>query len=384
MKYSPPTIVGTVLFMLATFAGSITAETQSACSELVSSEEDSVKRQSTRLKRMYQLAAQQELMFYGIDKAEECRSSEDDGVLVDPLDMLKEADVLSGLDDQQQFIALFGNIETVALLLTDQGKLGRQHHISCHGVDPEVELAIGLYLMETTLYYYDDEGGEIKGLVPHVSIEVDFVIPESILQQMDQSVREEIQVATTIVQSNNGSGHREPVFLIRGTDLDRLIPQLAASIKGAWNQSCAFSAAAKLVSNLKRYYGDKSHIDGELIIVGSSLGGSAVQHIATDPDTPLSKIEGYSFNGMGVPAERVDPNRPNEMLYSYTVRGDWINGMRELFGQTEAGNKWRYDPMDTFWGPWLTGRHSIQSVRRSLCRCVDGRGALVTVPWSIE
>ena len=202
------------------------------------------------------------------------------------------------------------------------------------------------------------------------------MIPES----MRYLIPEEIEsTVAEYVDSNNPRGHKEPIYIIRGTDLAprHIGPQLITTIRGAMGDSCALPMASSLVRKISRNY--ESRDDGGLFtIAGHSLGGTAVQHISTDqqrrPEYYHSEFESYSFNGLGMPEDIMVSERHQE-LYSYTMKGDWINGLRKLLGQTEAGIKWEYRP-GVVWKPWPTARHSIESVRESLCRCIEGKGKI--------
>lgn len=359
-------IAGPVMVLLiVASSGQVLAQSGFSCSDTMAYKNAN----TTQLKRMFQIAAVEEWAFNGNDKPHSC-ITEDGEILADAPYIVSEHDVLAEIADNRLFPNVFGCSE-VALLKSDDGQGGSQYHITCHGSEPRVELAIRLSLIELSLYYLDPGDGEITKHVPHFSIEVDIVVPESLLT-------EQIQVSeATFVDSNNLSGHREKVFLIRGTDIhpDHLRPQFMTTIQGAMGDSCAFSSAAMLIRQINRKYNTYRLST----VAGHSLGGTATQYIATDqqrrPSYYLSEFEAYSFNGLGLPTVYVR-NFSNGILYSYTVDGDWINGLRRIFGQAEAGVRWKYKPGNIAWGPWGVGRHSMESVRESLCRCLDGKGTI--------
>ena len=361
-----------MVLLMVGVVGHVRAEVVWSCSDVVARQYS-----NTMLKRMFQVASLEEWAFNENEETQGCES-EDGTVLADPPIVIHEEDVLSNIAKVKTFPYLFGCTES-ALLSSDDGEGGERFHISCHGTTPDVELAIRLHLMRASVYYYDQGDGEIQKHIPHVSVEVDVVVPESLLDHINH---QEIEVSeATFVDSNNPFGHEEKVFLIRGTDLDRyhFSQQLNASIQGAMGNPCAFSAASMLVRRIHLSYKERNGY-GLSTIAGHSLGGTATQHISTDqqsrPAYYLSEFEAYSFNGLGVPEELSKLNDQNESLYSYTVKGDWIDALRKVLGQTEVGIQWKYEPGNISWGPWGTGRHSMESVRKSLCRCINGKGKL--------
>ena len=201
------------------------------------------------------------------------------------------------------------------------------------------------------------------------------LISKNELDDLRSKIEEELEVAEAEILFRNPEGHTEPVFLISGTNLERLWPQLRTSIKGTSGNSCGFPATAQLVSIVS---GANDSVP--FSVTGHSLGGTAAQYIASDrKSNPQryhsgSSFETYSFNGLGLPRGSA---QPDEGLYSYTVKGDWINAARQFFGQIEAGIKWKYVPLASLTDPWRpTSRHSMEATRESLCRCVQGKGEI--------
>lgn len=323
---------------------------------------------STKLKRMFQLAALQEWVFDQSSVMQECKSG-DGAVLADPPVVVQSVDPFSEMAASATFQSWFEGFANAALLESD----GPRYHLTCHGPLPTVELAIRLDVMDVSVYQSGE--GKLVAPTPHVLMEVDVVVPKSFIpQSILDVIPEELEVAeATIVDSNNPDGHTKPVVLIRGTDLssDHIWPQLSASLKGVLESSCVFPAASMLVTMMRLRRGE----DPRFLLTGSSLGGTAVQHVAIYQRLPWG-FDAYSFNGLGVPKSVAASNDPGELLTSYTVEGDWINWLRWLFGQEEAGKIWRYDPKNIFWR-MLKGRHSIEAVRNSLCACLKGEGGIL-------
>ena len=153
-----------------------------------------------------------------------------------------------------------------------------------------------------------DDGGVLDqtGLV--AVVETGLIRPAS---KRDPVVTEEIEVA--LVHINNPTGHSQ---------------QLSSSIMGIAGDSCAFRAAATIIYQIALLS------DADLLVVaGTSMGGTAAQHVAARQDDRGVYNRGfwaYSFNGLGVPEQLAIRNQPNDVarLTSYTVKGDPIKALR--------------------------------------------------------
>lgn len=354
--------------------GSSTLAEESApiCTDLIPEE---------RLHRMFQLASLQEWMFDENKKeVHSCIYEEDGSVLVLPLIDYDKVDLLSYFFAGESPRLPWNNFEfpPYTVLLSTDGKKGKRYHVSCHRSYSAIELAISLELAH--VYTLEDHGDGRRRIATLVALEVDVLISESELDDLRKKIEEELEVAEAEILLRNPDGHTERIFLISGTDVERLWPQLKTSIKGTAGNSCGFPATALLVSIVSGGTGADDSVP--FSVTGHSLGGTAAQYIASDRKSNSqnypsgSSFEAYSFNGLGLPR---GSDQPDEGLYSYTVKGDWINIARDFLDQTEAGIKWKYVPLASLKDPWRlppTSRHSMEATRESLCRCVQGKGEI--------
>lgn len=325
------------------------------------------------LTRMHQIASMLEWSLYKReDTAPVCTSKSDGSTLLEPVDITFISDLLSALGDG-------GALINDAALLSADDPRDRRYHLTCHRDDPTIELTISIEYHENAELTYYDYGDAVE--VPRrtflVYLDVGLAIPGSL--RPDDGLPEEIEAK--IVQTNNGNGHSEQLFLVRGTDrnLEHVLSQLKTSVNGIEGDSCAFKAAALVVSYLSKR-ADHSGIE-VLTVAGTSLGGGAAQHVAfyqqEDPDSYPSRFQAHSFNGIGLPKTMLSTYTASpDLLHSYSINGDiFMDGLRLTFDQEEAGVTYRYRPQDV---TWRTGkRHSIYAVLDSLCRCANKKGELV-------
>ena len=326
----------------------------------------------TQLKRMYQIASLLEWSLYKTTPAPLACTPDGGG---DPIIEAPDVDVLELLSAIVDVEAL---AEDAALLSTKDPR-DMRYHITCHRDAPQIELTISVgFLRDTYLLYYYPWDGEGWGNTLFAYLDIGLAIPET----ERWGIREEIE--TKLLKTNNPNGHKQTLYLVRGTDLhqDHIVEQLNASIQGAYADSCVFRAAELIIRQL----GDIATAGGmnKLTIAGMSLGGAAVQHVAyyqqADPDPGpnayYTGFQAYSFNGLGLPPEMAQAYDPSaNFLRSYSINGDaFMDIMRFILSQTEVGIKYRYFPGD---GQWRQGkRHEIYAVVESLCRCANKTGRI--------
>ena len=283
------------------------------------------------LTRMHQIASMLEWSLYKReDTAPVCTSKSDGSTLLEPVDITFISDLLSALGDGD------APIQEAALLspvgLSPEDPRDRRYHLTCHRDDPTIELTVSIeYHDNAELIYYDyGDAVEVPRRTFLVYLDVGLAIPGSL--RPDDGLPEEIEAK--IVQTNNGNGHSEQLFLVRGTDLnlEHVLSQLKTSVNGIEGDSCAFNAAALVVSYLSKR---ANHLGIEVLTVaGTSLGGGAAQHVAfyqqEDPDSYPSRFQAHSFNGIGLPKTMLSTYTPSpDLLHSYSINGDILmDGLR--------------------------------------------------------
>jgi hypothetical protein len=234
--------------------------------------------------RMSHLASLVEWSFHGEDSPTLCDVKDSNGQQIVNLDDVRKTDGIADIIESGAFPIIFEYEHYAASLQSTDKAEKTQYHVSCHRNIPDIELAIRIDLYENiVLPSYDAGDGIVPMNTSHASIEVDVLIPESMMG----SVNEQIEVAEAqFVHSNNPNAHQEKVFLIRGTDLDfdHLAPRIGTSIHAALGDACAIRAAAIIVQilSVRGAIRDNTRV---FTVAGSSLGGTATQHVALDQQT---------------------------------------------------------------------------------------------------
>lgn len=167
------------------------------------------------------------------------------------------------------------------------------------------------------------------------------------------------------------------IMAVQGTDIERM-GQLAVSLKDMLDKSCAFEFATKVTEEFFSPGHDLNLKGRHGVIVGHSLGGTAVQYVASALDLAelkgkydLGRLDAYSFNSMGMPPQ---PGDMSGRLTSVVVAGEFLQLVSQLINREQLGQVYTYD-YDRKW-QWDWSRdlhqHKIQTMR--LARILDDLG----------
>ena len=228
-----------------------------------------------------------------------------------------------------------------------------------------------------------------------VHVEIRPVIPHSMITREGQFQGEEIGIIRLTRDPSSSNGPEELVA-IQGTDFTR-IPQIMASMRHLLSDSCVYEVAAIVVDVTRG-----SISNGQLSVVGHSLGGGAVQYIVQDHaqhpwrnptqgQNANVTFGAYSFNSVGLDSPSASDTDPSSLI-SYIVDEEIVSWMGEQFGRTQVGTVIRYVPPsawpDTgglrFIGdiiqseqPESVRRHRLPAIQQGLCECINGHGSIV-------
>ena len=352
--------------------------------------------------QLHNYALIQEWAFHRADRtpSPSCRTQSDEYELTTP--DYSSMNVLSLRElEQNRWISLTNIIEDkmselryTAVYSAEFSDGQERYYLSCHREDVIPQLAVNLRMVgpirSTVVVIREDldsrdMDSEDMGSSEEVSInvydykiflDVAIAIPSSLLemannlaQELSMEQIETVVLNTPVANPVFHHGHDEKMYLIRGTNFnlarlfDGLRKELAASAKHMAGRACVFPAVAKVVANITKKFEHRS-VPIVFIVVGHSLGGTAAQYIASDreshPDDYRGRFSAYAFNGIGLQS---DENIKD--LTSYIVVGDWLG----MLPGSQVGTVVRYSPMSLGWRVWPSGRHGIEGVQRSLCRC---------------
>ena len=161
---------------------------------------------------------------------------------------------------------------------------------------------------------------------------------------------------------------------VKGTDFENH-EEVATSTKEIVGKSCALDLAISVTDYfflLKQKYNDNM-FDEQFFVTGHSLGGMVAQHVARNLQYLPIKYFAYSSIGM---EPSYDANDGPAELYSYyvlrdmgTVFGKWV------LGREQTGYVMEYSPTSNDYANSVE-RHSLDYVRRSICKCMVGDGAI--------
>lgn len=203
-------------------------------------------------------------------------------------------------------------------------------------------------------------------------------------------LREKIEVQHVDVQKVFPNYYGETpkgAFLVRGTQIDDILANLMA----IWNddsynqESCAFDMATKIVTTLlvqNRVKHDDSDLDSPSFdLIGSSLGGTAVQSIVTNDN--IRYIENlrhvYSFNSPGSKNDLVDSEIDQHKVFSFCGENDFACVIANETGRFQTGVNVTNTPVN-YSRPVDVHNHYINQVRRNICACLEGQGAIEVMP----
>lgn len=208
-------------------------------------------------------------------------------------------------------------------------------------------------------------------------LEITVFVPRTLLNVW---LEDEEMGIITLPQGTVSGHYDDQLVAVQGTDFTRL-PQIKASLNDLLGGSCVFTMASIVVDYHRRQLSD-----GSLVVVGHSLGGAAVQHVAHHQDTQGdrhgSRVEfrGYSFNGVGLD-EASAKQVTSSSLYSYVVDGevvaDYLGAEAE---RRQAGTIIRYVPSADWSAVDPVARHRLSAVQDGICACLNGRGSVEISP----
>ena len=194
---------------------------------------------------------------------------------------------------------------------------------------------------------------------------------------VDNTVADETLDAVTFQKNDVLSNNVFPqtVTAIRGTRPDRL-SHWQASLQRFFGSSCVFDLMVKVA----RGFMGEGH--SHYAVTGHSLGGAVAQHVAQrlDGSSTAGRFQAFAFNALGTDGQ-VDHN----VLQSFFIQADPIAAFGNFLSRVQAGRSMCFIPPNTdFWAseapPYWPERHSLHSVQRALCECMQGMGNLIVDP----
>ena len=222
-----------------------------------------------------------------------------------------------------------------------------------------------------------------------LSIETAAIVPETHAADFKASERIEVQYIAS-AQQQGQNAHR--AFLVRGTQFEDLFRNLFA----LWNEyrdsgnSCSFDLATQVANRIL-----DDHRFGSFDLIGSSLGGAAVQSVITDSSFLIVDSLRYvhSFNSPGSTSPSVDP-KLSQKIVSFCGDNDFacvfaMSKKRSQIGTTVTNYPVTQsltsvgDVLLALMGGVLSvdfENHFIDRVRENICDCLDGEGKIEMSP----
>ena len=212
-----------------------------------------------------------------------------------------------------------------------------------------------------------------------INVETSMLLQESDLKKYLPNLKltERIEVQRVATWHNDTGDDGKTAFLVRGTQLRRLISNLYAAYLDKTDFACTFVLATEvvvlIVNNENKTPGfQPSSVD----LIGHSLGGSAVQYVATDDHLRYrvnsNVMQAYSFNSIGTKF-----TSPYFTTHSFCGKYDFACKLGERWNRNQIGTEL------TFGSPTFIGlvdpiadlfEHGIRGVRKNICDCLDGNG----------
>lgn len=186
----------------------------------------------------------------------------------------------------------------------------------------------------------------------------------------------------------NDSGDR--IFGVQGTDKSRL-DQLNTTIQKLMEKSCIFDFAVKVAGQF--FYSCNEERDATLYtLIGHSLGGAVVQHVAEKLPNLLNavtecnenknaKFKAYSFNSFGV-SNSIEYARHHDNIYSVRIAGELLEHMEDEWERKQLGHIFRYgmQPSPNQSVSEKFRLHKISTVQEEICRYLYDGGSFKYMP----
>ena len=177
----------------------------------------------------------------------------------------------------------------------------------------------------------------------------------------------------------------DAIFLIRGIQPAQFAHNLGMVVRDVvFKDPCPFEFATAAVKHIARKIvpqncqtdmcADPRYAEGDapLHVVGHSMGGSAVQYIASDYAKDPAEygnvvMDSYSFNSYGTEYPGANPGRN----FSYCTENDFACKLAQTASRYQPGTHVIYYPSNG-----SASGHKIASVQEQICNCRTGVGGV--------
>ena len=197
-----------------------------------------------------------------------------------------------------------------------------------------------------------------------------YEIAGSLFVETDVAAREGVAWVPLQIYDN---GHK---IGFPGTKVEDL-RQVATNFVG---ETCVFPVATYAIESICNAYREKVLKDSSgnrlqwtnsVTMAGHSLGGAAVQYIASYVSTDCPKVVAYAFGSTGMKNAQL-PMKHVE-LETYVSQRDWLGQSGPFRKRTQTGRITSISPVDS---------HSIDAIQNDICRCIKGDKGLSVLQWN--